>query len=218
MCLLNPIIPFTMDEVNQNYPLKTKDNVMYYDYPKKSHNFDSKLLENYKLIKEFRDEALKTLENERNKGEIGSAQEALLTLNIKDETLKNELKNFSKEELARLFIVSEVNFDESLKENENKLTLSKMLESFKKINFKKYLIFFIYFFSIVIAAIVIDQVTKVVAMNCLTLGQPVTFIPNFIEFTLVYNKGAAFGMGDDALWIRIIFVLLSWLVAIGLEG
>ena len=94
--------------------------------------------------------------------------------------------------------------------------MSKMLESFKKINFKKYLIFFIYFFSIVIAAIVIDQVTKVVAMNCLTLGQPVTFIPNFIEFTLVYNKGAAFGMGDDALWIRIIFVLLSWLVAIGL--
>ena len=91
-----------------------------------------------------------------------------------------------------------------------------MLEGFKKINFKKYLIFFIYFFSIVIAAIVIDQVTKVVAMNCLTLGQPVTFIPNFIEFTLVYNKGAAFGMGDDALWIRIIFVLLSWLVAIGL--
>ena len=126
MCLLNPIIPFTMDEVNQNYPLKTKDNVMYYDYPKKSHNFDSKLLENYKLIKEFRDEALKTLENERNKGEIGSAQEALLTLNIKDETLKNELKNFSKEELARLFIVSEVNFDESLKENENKLTYSKV--------------------------------------------------------------------------------------------
>ena len=94
--------------------------------------------------------------------------------------------------------------------------MSKMLESIKKINFKKYLVFFIYFFSIVIASIVIDQVTKVCAMNFLKLGEPVTFIPGFIEFTLVYNKGAAFGMGDDALWIRIIFVLLSWIVAIGL--
>ena len=94
--------------------------------------------------------------------------------------------------------------------------MSKMLESIKKINFKKYLIFFIYFFSIVVSSIVIDQVTKVCAMNFLKLGEPVTFIPGFIEFTLVYNKGAAFGMGDDALWIRIIFVLLSWVVALGL--
>ena len=126
MRLLNPIIPFTMDEVNQNYPLRSKDNVMFYEYPKKSNNFDSKLLEKYKLIKEFRDEALKTLENARNKGEIGSAQESLLTLNIKDEALKEEIKNFSNEELARLFIVSDVNFDENLKENESKLTCSKV--------------------------------------------------------------------------------------------
>ena len=94
--------------------------------------------------------------------------------------------------------------------------MSKMLEGIKKINFKKYLVFLVYFFAIVIFAIVIDQVTKVIAMNFLTLGEPVTFIPHFIEFTLVFNKGAAFGMGDDALWIRIIFVLLSWIVAIGI--
>ena len=94
--------------------------------------------------------------------------------------------------------------------------MSKMLEGIKKINFKKYLVFLVYFFAIVIFAVVIDQVTKVIAMNFLTLGEPVTFIPHFIEFTLVFNKGAAFGMGDDALWIRIIFVLLSWIVAIGI--
>ena len=94
--------------------------------------------------------------------------------------------------------------------------MSKMLERIKKINFRKYLIFFIYFFSAVIGLVIIDQVTKVIAMNSLVLGEPVTFIPNFIEFTLVFNKGAAFGMGDDALWIRIIFVLLSWAVAIGI--
>lgn len=90
--------------------------------------------------------------------------------------------------------------------------MSKMLESLKRIEIKKYIKFFIYFSAIVVLAIVIDQVTKVIAMNFLEYGTPVTFIPNFIEFTLVYNTGAAFGMGDDTLWIRVIFVILSWLV------
>ena len=128
MRLLNPIIPFTMDEVNKNYPLKSKDNVMYYEYPNKSSVYSSSVLESYKLVKELRDEALKTLENSRNKGEIGSAQEALLVLNIKDANLKAELAKFSKEELARLFIVSEVIFDDSLTENEGKLSNSKVLK------------------------------------------------------------------------------------------
>lgn len=96
--------------------------------------------------------------------------------------------------------------------------MSKMLENIKKINWKKYLVFLIYFFSIAVAAIVIDQVTKVLAENFLTLGEPTPFIPGFIDFTLVYNTGAAFGMGDDTLWIRIIFVLLSWIVALFLIG
>lgn len=90
--------------------------------------------------------------------------------------------------------------------------MSKMLESLKRIEIKKYIKFLIYFSAIVVFAIVIDQVTKVIAMNFLEYTTPVTFIPNFIEFTLVYNTGAAFGMGDDTLWIRVIFVILSWLV------
>lgn len=96
--------------------------------------------------------------------------------------------------------------------------MSKMLESIKKINFKNYLNFLIYFFAIVVGSIVIDQVSKVIAMNFLPYGEPVAIIPNFIEFTLVFNKGAAFGMGDDVLWIRIVFVLLSWIVAFFILG
>ena len=83
--------------------------------------------------------------------------------------------------------------------------MSKMLESLKRIEIKKYIKFLVYFSAIVVLAIVIDQVTKVIAMNFLEYATPVTFIPNFIEFTLVYNTGAAFGMGDDTLWIRVIF-------------
>ena len=90
--------------------------------------------------------------------------------------------------------------------------MSKMFESLKRIEIRKYIKFLIYFSAIVVFAIVIDQVTKVIAMNFLEYATPVTFIPNFIEFTLVYNTGAAFGMGDDTLWIRVIFVILSWLV------
>ena len=126
MRLLNPIIPFTMDEVNQNYPLKTKENVMYYSYPEKSNNFDKDILNKYSLVKEMRNEVLKTLEDSRSAGVIGSAQEALVTLNIKDSLLKEELTRFSDVELARLFIVSEVKFDANLKDNESKLTYSKV--------------------------------------------------------------------------------------------
>lgn len=126
MRLLNPIIPFTMDEVNQNYPLKSKDNVMYYPYPTKSNNYDVSLLKEYELCKTLRDEALKTLETSRNSGLIGSAQEALLVLNLKDDSTKQLLNKFSKDELARLFIVSEVKFDDALKENESKLSYSKV--------------------------------------------------------------------------------------------
>ena len=126
MRLLNPIIPFTMDEVNQNYPLKTKENVMYYSYPEKSNNFDKDILNKYSLVKEMRNEIFKTLEDNRSVGVIGSAQEALVTLNIKDPLLKEELIKFSDVELARLFIVSEVKFDANLKDNESKLTYSKV--------------------------------------------------------------------------------------------
>lgn len=114
MRLLNPIIPFTMDEVNQNYPLASKTNVMYYEYPKKSHNFDASILDDFKKLKLCRAKVLSALENARTSGLIGSAQEALVKLNPLDENAKNELSKFTLEELERIFIVSEVKFDTSL--------------------------------------------------------------------------------------------------------
>ena len=108
MRLLNPIIPFTMDEVNQNYPLKSKENVMYYEYPKVSHDFDENILKEYKEIKALRDEVLKALEESRTSGLIGSAQEAEIEITLLNENIKNIVKKYSKEELIRLFIVSDV--------------------------------------------------------------------------------------------------------------
>lgn len=121
MRLLNPIIPFTMDEVNKNYPLRSEENVMYYAYPSVTHDYDATLLNDYKVMKGLRDKVLSALENARSTGLIGSAQEALVLLNVKDETIKKELTKYSNEELERIFIVSEVKFDENVTENPSDL-------------------------------------------------------------------------------------------------
>ena len=121
MRLLNPIIPFTMDEVNKNYPLSSEGNVMYYAYPSVTHDYDVTLLNDYKVMKGLRDKVLSALENARSTGLIGSAQEALVLLNVKDETIKKELTKYSNEELERIFIVSEVKFDENVTENPSDL-------------------------------------------------------------------------------------------------
>lgn len=121
MRLLNPIIPFTMDEVNKNYPLSSEENVMYYAYPSVTHDYDATLLNDYKVMKSLRDKVLSALENARSTGLIGSAQEALVLLNVKDETIKKELTKYSNEELERIFIVSEVKFDDNVTENPSDL-------------------------------------------------------------------------------------------------
>lgn len=86
------------------------------------------------------------------------------------------------------------------------------------VKIKKYTKFLIYFCVISVLAIVIDQITKYVALNFLEMGVPVAFIPHFIEFTLTLNKGAAWGMGDGAEWSRILLTIISWVVAIFLIG
>ena len=121
MRLLNPIIPFTMDEVNQNYPLATKENVMYYEYPKESHDYDGTYLERYKLIKQLREKVLGALEIARTSGLIGSAQEATVLMNLKDTNVIDEVKNFSTQELRRLFIVSDVKFDSTITKNDSEI-------------------------------------------------------------------------------------------------
>ncbi len=109
MRLLNPVLPFTMDEVNANYPLKSKDNVQYYDYPVKSSKYSQTLLDDYELIKQLRGDVLKALEVARNDELIGSSQEASVTIEVKYNRLAELLEEeFTEDELEILFIVSKV--------------------------------------------------------------------------------------------------------------
>lgn len=82
-------------------------------------------------------------------------------------------------------------------------------------------------FSILL--LIIDQATKWIAYNYLgpirtiegdgntlphQVGTSIEIIPGLLNFTLVTNNGAAFGMGSDTEWMRGIFILISWLVFI----
>lgn len=108
MRLLNPILPFTMDEVNANYPLRSKDNVQYYRYPTKSNIYSKDLLDEYSLIKSLRNDVLKALEEKRALGEIKSSLLASVDLEIKDKKIKAIIDTYPHVEVERLFIVSKV--------------------------------------------------------------------------------------------------------------
>ena len=62
--------------------------------------------------------------------------------------------------------------------------------------------------------IVLDQLTKKIAEAELLLHKPVAVFPSF-NFTLMYNKGAAFSFLSEAGgWQRIFFVTLSTAISI----
>jgi signal peptidase II len=65
------------------------------------------------------------------------------------------------------------------------------------------------------AVVVLDQIVKLLALERLTLGVPVTVVPGLIALTLVMNTGLAFGLlaGVPAGW-RWIVGLLSVLALV----
>ena len=65
-----------------------------------------------------------------------------------------------------------------------------------------------------VITIILDQLTKYIAEAELLLHQPVAMFPGF-NFTLMYNKGAAFSFLSEAGgWQRIFFVILSTAISI----
>ena len=107
--VLNPVLPFTMDELNKNLPGERKENVQYLDYPTVK-PVDDKVLEEYEVFKSLRTDVLKALEDARANKVIGSAQEAFVAVYFKDNN-SPEAKLFNELEAkhaAKLFVVSEI--------------------------------------------------------------------------------------------------------------
>jgi signal peptidase II len=60
-----------------------------------------------------------------------------------------------------------------------------------------------------VLAVVLDQVTKIAAEYFLTYAQPVYLLP-VLDFTLLYNRGAAFSfLADQEGWQRWFFTAVS---------
>ena len=108
MLLWTPILSFTMEEVYSFYPFKKEKFAQLEDYPVVSNEFEKEYLDEYALFLSLRGDVLKGLETSRASGLIGSAQEAHVYVSLKDERLVSLLTKISKEELAKLFVVSEI--------------------------------------------------------------------------------------------------------------
>ena len=64
---------------------------------------------------------------------------------------------------------------------------------------------------VIFGVIALDQLTKVLVLKLMTLGQSISVIPGVINLTYIQNGGAAFGMLSNHRWV---FMVIS-IVAIG---
>ena len=67
--------------------------------------------------------------------------------------------------------------------------------------------------AIIIGAVVLDQVTKILAVTFLDPDSPFVLIDGVFSFTYVENEGAAFGMLSDHRWI---FMVISCVAIIAM--
>jgi len=63
--------------------------------------------------------------------------------------------------------------------------------------------------AIVISVIFLDQLTKFLAASFLQLNTPVILIKNFLNLSLVHNRGAAFGILKNQLFVFVTISLLA---------
>ena len=67
------------------------------------------------------------------------------------------------------------------------------------------------------AMIVLDQLSKWLAVATLQFQEPVPFVPGFWNWTLTHNTGAAFSfLANAGGWQHFFFIALALLVCIGL--
>ena len=108
MRMLNPILPFTMDELNSNLPGERKENVQFLSFPKVSHKYDDMLSKEYNLFTEIKDIINKALEEKKNSEEVKSSQEASVIFYTENDEYLNLLNKFSNELLKSSLLLSSI--------------------------------------------------------------------------------------------------------------
>ncbi len=118
--LMAPILSFTSEDIWKHLPSggRREDSVHLSQFPvPQKHLIDENLAERWERILIVRDEVLKVLEAERQRGRIGNSLEARVCI-----AASGELSDFLKEYLSELkfiFIVSHVELRETLENMEN---------------------------------------------------------------------------------------------------
>ncbi len=109
--LIAPVLAFTAEEIYSYLPVEKRlASVHLLSFPE-VYAVDAKLLEDLNVLLTSRSAAYLQIEELRKSGVVGSSQEVKLTL-VHSEVLE---KLFAPEELARIYIVSKVEFSNSLK-------------------------------------------------------------------------------------------------------
>ncbi|MEY3691925.1 MAG: hypothetical protein RLZZ388_96, partial [Bacillota bacterium] len=106
MKLWTPIMPFTMEEVFRLFSFKDTISAQLLDYPKVEPVIE-KDLQMYQSFLQLKEVANKSLEGLRSQNQIGSSQEAKLTLTAPS-LLAQSLQSLPARERHRLFIASDV--------------------------------------------------------------------------------------------------------------
>ena len=105
--LLAPILPHTMEELYQLMPDRKLASVHLLEMVKPQ-KVDEAVLADYQILLNLRTEVLKALEEARASGNIGSAQEATVVLDIQDAKTKTAFAKLPAAEKTRFFIVSKL--------------------------------------------------------------------------------------------------------------
>ena len=67
--------------------------------------------------------------------------------------------------------------------------------------------------SIIVGGIALDQLTKILVLNFMDLGQSIKLIPGVLNLTYIQNRGAAFGMLSEHRWV---FMIISTIAIVGI--
>ncbi|HVF92248.1 MAG TPA: isoleucine--tRNA ligase [Blastocatellia bacterium] len=111
--LVAPILAFTADEIWENIPGKREPSVHMAEFPsEETLGVDAELLDRWRRLSDVRSLVQKSLEEYRNRKEIGASLEAKVVLRGGGEVL--ELLRQYRDQLPAIFIVSEVELEEGV--------------------------------------------------------------------------------------------------------
>ena len=65
---------------------------------------------------------------------------------------------------------------------------------------------------IIAASVLVDQITKLLAVGNMALYDSVTVIPHVFSFTYIHNYGAAWGLFSDHRWVFLILTGIALIV------